>query len=211
MDLYKKAMSHCHDNSEIIICSETPITVIAHDTQYCLNPGDVLILPPHMVQAPKDVPGEVNTDGHLSITLPIPTYHSIENHKKLSSLLQYIDTHFEEEWTLETAAQYTGFSKYHFARIFKEYAGTTFSCYLTCRRIQSARELLNTQMSITDIAFRTGFNSLTTFCRCFKKCTCLSPSDYRNQTNHLNHTDCSNPTNCLALTDCNTSANSLNL
>ena len=36
-----------------------------------------------------------------------------------------------------------------------------------------------TDMPITDIAFQSGFNTLPSFCRAFKKYTTYSPSDYK--------------------------------
>jgi len=104
-----------------------------------------------------------------------------EYYQKFTSLLSYIDTHISENLTLEKMADYMGFSKYHFSRLFKEHTGSTFYDYLSRKRIQAAQTLLTTSASITDIAFQTGFNSSTSFGRCFKKYTKHSPSEYRVQ------------------------------
>lgn len=101
------------------------------------------------------------------------------NYEKFAALLHDIDEHYGEDITLEQAAESVGFSKYHFTRLFKEYTGTTFLDYLMNKRIQAAQKLLSTDESITSIAFRTGFNNLTSFNRSFKKYTGLSPSRYR--------------------------------
>lgn len=104
-----------------------------------------------------------------------------EHYERIAALLRYIDSNYMEDLTLEKAADYTGFSKYHFSRLFKQHTHTTFYDYLSRKRIQEAQYLLSTESNITDIAFRTGFNNLTTFCRCFKKVTNYSPSEYRSQ------------------------------
>lgn len=114
-----------------------------------------------------------------SATGEIPGDKPLENDKKLSGLLNYIDSHYAEELTLDMAAQYAGFSKYHFSRLFKQYTDNTYYDYLCHKRVQTAQKLLSSDLSITDIAFQTGFNSLSTFCRCFKKYTQFSPSEYR--------------------------------
>ena len=101
------------------------------------------------------------------------------NYEKFAGLLNMIDEHYGEDITLEQAADSVGFSKFHFTRLFKEYTGTTFLDYVMHKRIQAAQELLSTDQSITSIAFRTGFNNLTSFNRSFKKYTGLSPSQYR--------------------------------
>lgn len=100
-------------------------------------------------------------------------------HENFSALLSYINTHFDEELSLARAAGFVGFSKYHFTRLFKQYTDMSFYDYLSHKRIQEAQKLLAGQRSITDIAFMSGFNSLSAFCRCFKKYTGLSPSEYR--------------------------------
>ncbi len=111
----------------------------------------------------------------------ISTSKHREHHEKFVALLSYIDANYQEELTLEQVADYIGFSKYHFSRLFKQHTNTTFYDYLSHKRIQAAQSLLSMDMPITDIAFQTGFNNLTTFCRCFKKVTNCSPSEYRNK------------------------------
>ena len=101
------------------------------------------------------------------------------NYEKFASLLTYIDENYSENITLEQAADKVGFSKYHFARLFKEYTGTTFLDHLMHKRVQAAQKLLSTDLSVTDIAFSTGFNSLTSFNRSFHKYTGLSPTQFR--------------------------------
>lgn len=107
-----------------------------------------------------------------------------EHYEKFANLLNFIDANYAEELTLEQAADYIGFSKYHFSRLFKQHTNTTFYDYLCRKRIQAAQSMLTMDIPITDIAFQTGFNNLTTFCRCFKKCTNCSPSEYRNKFRH---------------------------
>ena len=86
-----------------------------------------------------------------------------EYFEKFTALLHYIDTNCSQELTLEQAAGKIGFSKYHFSRLFKQYTNTSFYNYLSHKRIQKAQALLRTDTPITDIAFQTGFNNLTTF------------------------------------------------
>lgn len=98
---------------------------------------------------------------------------------RINSLLKYIDINYSEDISTEQAAEYTGFSKYHFLRLFKLQTGYTFHEYLTMKRISKAEVLLATDTPITDIAFQTGFNTLPSFCRTFKKYKNYSPSDYK--------------------------------
>ncbi len=98
---------------------------------------------------------------------------------RINTLLRYVDINYAEDISTEQAAEYTGFSKYHFLRLFKLQTGYTFHDYLTLKRIRIAQDLLMTDTPITDIAFQSGFNTLPSFCRAFKKYTKYSPSDYK--------------------------------
>lgn len=98
---------------------------------------------------------------------------------RINALLKYLDINYAEDISTEQAAEYTGFSKFHFMRLFKLQTGYTFHDYLTLKRIHMAQTLLTTDMPITDIAFQTGFNTLPSFCRAFKKYTDCSPSEYK--------------------------------
>lgn len=103
-----------------------------------------------------------------------------DKYAKFKSLINHINSHFMDEISLEWAANYVGFSKYHFSRLFKEYTDVTFYDFLMHRRMQAAKVLLtDTNMTITEIAFQTGFNNLTSFTRCFKNVTNRTPSEYR--------------------------------
>lgn len=101
-------------------------------------------------------------------------------YEKFKSLINHINAHFMDDISLEWAANYVGFSKYHFSRLFKEYTYVTFYDFLMHRRMQAAKVLLtDTEKSVTEIAFQAGFNNLTSFTRSFKNMTGQTPSDYR--------------------------------
>ncbi|MCR5672010.1 MAG: AraC family transcriptional regulator [Butyrivibrio sp.] len=103
-----------------------------------------------------------------------------KNTISLSNVCAYISEHFTEDFTLESIANYAGFSKYHFERIFSDYTGMTFYQYLQQMRINYAQTLLsNPELSVTDISFQAGFSSCTAFTRAFKKSTGYPPSAFR--------------------------------
>lgn len=100
--------------------------------------------------------------------------------QKFNEVLDYIDSHYTEELTLDNIADFSGFSKYHFTRLFKQYTDSTFYDYLIYRRIKAAEELLaNPELSITEIALQSGFSSISTFNRIFKQKKGCTPSEYR--------------------------------
>jgi|UniRef100_UPI0006D1641E AraC-like DNA-binding protein len=111
----------------------------------------------------------------------IHTMKQQEYFEAVMNACTYINQHFMENITLGEAARISGFSKYHFTRIFKQYMNMTFYEYLNSRRVKRAEELLyNTrEMSITDVAMGSGFSSMSAFNRTFKMIKRCSPSDYR--------------------------------
>lgn len=91
-----------------------------------------------------------------------------------------MDVASHEEWPVERLARVSRVSKAHFARSFRDAFGVPPHRYLLTRRLERARTLLrDTEMSITDIAFQTGWKSLGTFGRIFRDVTGESPGQLR--------------------------------
>jgi transcriptional regulator GlxA family with amidase domain len=91
-----------------------------------------------------------------------------------------MDAASHEEWPVRRLARVSGVSEAHFARSFKEAFGVPPHRYLLTRRIERATALLReTDLSITEIAFQTGWSSLGTFGRTFRDVTGESPGAIR--------------------------------
>jgi AraC-like DNA-binding protein len=91
-----------------------------------------------------------------------------------------MDAASDEEWPVRRLARVSGVSQAHFARSFKEAFGLPPHRYLLTRRIERAVALLReTDLSITEIAFSTGWNSMGTFGRTFRDITGESPGVIR--------------------------------
>ena len=77
-------------------------------------------------------------------------------------------------------ADHIGISTFYFSKLFKQYMHTSFPAYLASIRVKSASSLLmDKNLSITDCAFMSGFQSTTTFNKVFREITGYSPRDYR--------------------------------
>jgi transcriptional regulator GlxA family with amidase domain len=91
-----------------------------------------------------------------------------------------MDAASHEEWPVRRLARVSGVSEAHFARSFKQAFGVPPHRYLLTRRVERATALLrDTDLSITEIAFVTGWNSLGTFGRTFRDVTGESPGAIR--------------------------------
>jgi transcriptional regulator GlxA family with amidase domain len=91
-----------------------------------------------------------------------------------------MDAASHEDWPVHRLARVSHVSEAHFARSFKQAFGVPPHRYLLTRRIERATALLrDTDRSITEIAFATGWESLGTFGRTFRDVTGESPSAVR--------------------------------
>ena len=125
---------------------------------------------------------------HLSRENLFPSarpYKQKEYINKFNNVMAYIDAHYMDDISLDDIASATGFSKYHFSRLFKQYTGYSFCAYICRRRIKIAEELLaKPDLSITEIAMQSGFPSISTFNRVFRQQRNCSPSAYREKNRH---------------------------
>lgn len=97
-------------------------------------------------------------------------------------IMTYINEHFSEEISVADLAARAGLSHYYFIRTFKRETGFTPHEYLLNTRIATARYLLkNTELSVKDICFHTGFTGESNFCSAFKQRTGMTPTQYREQ------------------------------
>lgn len=105
--------------------------------------------------------------------------------RRFAELCAYINNHCTERLSVEDLASRAGFSVYHFSRLFKENTGMTCHNYLVARRIIYAKALLvDDTIPITEIAMRSGFNSIATFNRLFKAQIGYTPTEYRQMASH---------------------------
>jgi AraC-like DNA-binding protein len=96
------------------------------------------------------------------------------------SCINYINENFTKDLKLDEVAKKFLLSRTYFCELFKKNVGTTFNKYINMLRIGRAKMLLsNTNMSITDVAFSSGFNDTSNFSRQFAKHINLTPSEYR--------------------------------
>ena len=100
--------------------------------------------------------------------------------EKITQICAYVNEHFTEDITLDEAAAMAGFSKFHFARLFKQVTNTSFYKYVSQKRIACAKELLiSGSYSIMEVACLSGFSSHSTFTRMFRLTTGSTPIDFR--------------------------------
>lgn len=110
--------------------------------------------------------------GHLDTN----KYKNIEI---IKNILTYIDTHFNEQITLQDLSDIANMSPKYFCRFFNEMTNHTPIDYVNYYRIEYACELLSsTTQSILEVAMKSGFNDLSYFIKTFKKHKKITPKQY---------------------------------
>lgn len=91
-----------------------------------------------------------------------------------------LTTHIDGDISLEQLASACGLSRSHFARAFKASTGMPPHRWLVARRVERARELLlNSTLSLEQIAVRCGFSDQSHFTRVFVKLVGVAPGAWR--------------------------------
>lgn len=98
---------------------------------------------------------------------------------QLKQVVEFIEKNYASPLTLSQLSESVSMSPKYFCRFFSEMTHQTPMDYLNRQRIEQAcYELSTTGDSITDIAYRNGFNDLSYFIRTFKKYKGTTPGKY---------------------------------
>ncbi len=106
---------------------------------------------------------------------------------RLIAVLKYIENNLHDQITLEEVSDLACMSKHSFCRFFKSRTNKTFFNYLIELRMDHACKLLRSDdKPISDIAFLSGYNSDSYFCKVFKEYTGESPYQYKRRVQESN-------------------------
>lgn len=97
----------------------------------------------------------------------------------LTKARRFIEENYCDDIDLQTIAEFSFFSKFHFIRLFKRCYGRTPHQYLTEKRISLAKKLLGSNLTVIETCYHIGFVSPASFSATFRKHTGISPSDYK--------------------------------
>lgn len=98
----------------------------------------------------------------------------------IHTALEYIHQNSHMDISLKQLSDITYMSVFHFSRLFKKTTGFSPHEYILKRRLSNAKQLLlYSELAISEIAYTTGFKSLNTFTKAFKKMEAVTPSEYR--------------------------------
>lgn len=104
-----------------------------------------------------------------------------EYQRRINMVTEHMNNNLAEPLDIDKLARISGFSQFHFHRIFTAMIGESVICYLRRIRLERAAILLISQrnLSILDVALECGFSSAAVFDRRFKSYFGMSPSEYK--------------------------------
>ena len=100
--------------------------------------------------------------------------------RNIRIIIEYIQTNYRKQMTVEELAERIDLSKHYFMRFFKKYMGMTCIEYINDYRLNlAAKQLSTTNLQVTEIANSVGIFNLSYFNRIFKKKYHMTPKEYR--------------------------------
>ena len=102
--------------------------------------------------------------------------------ERVKQVKEFIAKHYMNDICLQELADIAHMSAEAFSRFFRNHTGRTPNRYLIDYRLGiAARMLITTQLSISEIGFSCGFNTLSHFNRLFRESKGCTPSEFREQ------------------------------
>ena len=99
---------------------------------------------------------------------------------QIQKVTYYIETHLDDELELEQLAKVAGYSPYHFCRIFKIHIGESALSYARRLKLErAAREMVQKEKNLIDIALDAGYKTPTGFLKAFKSRFGMTSTNYR--------------------------------
>lgn len=105
------------------------------------------------------------------------------NYQLIIQALEHIEAELKSPLSVSSLSRKTGYSLYHFIRLFQGVTGITPGDYITRRKISEAAKDLKRwpKLSLQDIALDYYFNDYETFTRAFKRLLHITPTQLRNE------------------------------
>lgn len=100
--------------------------------------------------------------------------------QRVDRVVEYIRENLDREIDVRTLAELSAFSPFHFHRIMHGYLGEPIGAFIVRTRVQTAAKLLRyTDMAVSDIAYRVGYETPSSLTKSFCKLFGISPQKYR--------------------------------
>ena len=123
---------------------------------------------------------------HIQRNFPAEEYmiddYTFSRREKIGNIIKFISENLEKKITTKTLCEEFFMSESHMCHFFKNQTGQSVTEYINRLKVEKSKKLLkDTDMSVTDIAMKTGFEDSCYFTRVFKKYEKKTPLQYRKQ------------------------------
>ncbi len=108
-----------------------------------------------------------------------PTATKSEQGSLFTRLCEYINTHLDEDLSLNALSREFYVSKYHISHVFKENMGMSVHQYLLKKRLYACKNNILAGEPLREVAMTYGFKDYTNFFRAFKKEFGIGPKEYK--------------------------------
>ena len=109
-----------------------------------------------------------------------PEHFDKNRYRFIPQVLEYIHQNYQKPITLQDMANLVGYSPNYFHNIFRTVMGKTPQDYLMEERLRQAKWLLvQTEKTLSEIAYECGFSSQSHLCARFKRSVFCTPGEYR--------------------------------
>lgn len=110
---------------------------------------------------------------------------TLDYNQRVTKVVDYIRDNIDQDIDINTLAAISAFSTFHFHRIIKAHLGEPIGSYIIRERLEMAASLLKYQeLSISEIAYRVGYDTPSSLTKAFIKLFNVSPSEYRKTKNY---------------------------
>lgn len=105
---------------------------------------------------------------------------NVFQHRVAETIRQYIQEKYQDDISMQDAANAMNYSDAYFCKLFKQCFGKSFTTYLMEYRVNEARKLLHQPtVNVREVSRAVGYLDSNYFAKVFKRVTGLSPSEYR--------------------------------
>lgn len=129
-----------------------------------------------------------NSDRYSLVSNHYDTSGTLQTTKsrRIAKVCEYIEQHFRDSICLSEIAALVNMTDTAFSHFFKSKTNMTFIDYLNDMRIAHACQLLSeTNQTISEVCYNSGFNNMSNFIRMFKKRKQMTPNSYREFINQM--------------------------
>lgn len=116
-----------------------------------------------------------NLSFNENVRLDVEAKKSIQ----IDHVLDYINSHIDEDITIDELSNISYLSKFHLSREFKRHTGTTLHRYIIQKKLITAKELILRDLPITHVYEQCGFGDYSNFFRAFKNEYGMTPKQFQ--------------------------------